>query len=195
MDWRYPVTRYFYRKFSRPAARVLYKLNLEPNQVTLISFILGILSGFIFYYRMFLLGLVVLFISEILDCADGDLARLKKKVSKKGEFLDSFLDRIVEAFVIYGLVLTNPSQLWLVGTLAMVWSVFVSYARSKAELLGIKCNIGVGSRDIRVFIIMLIVLFAPFYPDSLYYGFIIILALSVITVIQRFVYAYTRIKK
>lgn len=195
MDWKYPVTKYFYRKFSKPTARILYKLNLEPNQVTLLSFFLGILSGFIFYYRMFIPGLIVLFISEILDCADGDLARLKKKVSKKGEFVDSFLDRIVEAFVIYGLILTNPSQLMLIGTLALVWSILVSYARSKAEVIGIKCDIGVGSRDIRVCILMLSVLFAPFYPDSLYYGFVIILALSVITVIHRFAHAYTRIKK
>ncbi len=195
MDLRYPVTKYFYRKFSRPTARILYKLNLEPNQVTLLSFILGILSGFIFYYEMFIFGLIVLFISEILDCADGDLARLKKKPSKKGEFLDSFLDRIVEVFVIYGLVLTNPSQLMLVGTLALVWSILVSYARSKAEVIGIKCDIGIGSRDIRICILMLAVIFTPFHPDSLYYGFIIILVLSVITVIQRFVHTYVRIKK
>ena len=194
MNFRYPVTKYFYRKFSRPTARILYKLNFEPNQVTFISFILGILSGIIFYYRMFLFGLVVLFISEILDCADGDLARLKKKVSKKGEFLDSFLDKIVEVFVFYGIILTNPSQLMLVGTLALVSSLLVSYVRSKAELIGIECDIGVGSRDIRMLIIMLSVLFTPFCPNSLYYGLIIILALSVITVIQRFVHTYTRIK-
>jgi len=143
---------------------------------------------------MFLFGLVVLFISEILDCADGDLARLKKKVSKKGEFLDSFLDKIVEVFVFYGIILTNPSQLMLVGTLALVSSLLVSYVRSKAELIGIECDIGVGSRDIRMLIIMLSVLFTPFCPNSLYYGLIIILALSVITVIQRFVHTYTRIK-
>ena len=195
MDFRYPVTKYFYRKFSKPIAQILYKLNFEPNQVTILSFLLGVLSGVIFYYRMFLFGLVVLFISEILDCADGDLARLKKKVSKKGEFLDSFLDRIVEVFVIYTLILTNPAQLMLVGTLALVWSMLVSYARSKAEVLGIKCDIGIGSRDIRMCILMLSVLFAPFYSGSLYYGFIIILALSVITVIQRFAYTYSKIKK
>jgi len=195
MDWRYPVTKYFYRKLSRPTARILYKLKFEPNQVTLLSFILGILSGVIFYYRMFILGLIVLFISEILDCADGDLAKLKKKVSKKGEFLDSYLDRIVEVAVFYGLILTDPSQLMLVGTLALVWSVLVSYARSKAEVIGIKCDIGVGSRDIRICILMLSILFTPFYPNSLHYGFFLILALSIITVIQRFTYTYTKIKK
>jgi CDP-diacylglycerol--glycerol-3-phosphate 3-phosphatidyltransferase len=195
MDWKYPVTKYFYRKLSRPTAIILNKLNLEPNQVTILSFILGAISGFIFYYKMFIFGLIVLFISEILDCADGDLARLKKKVSKKGEFMDSFLDRVVEVFVFYGLILTNSSQLMLVGTLALVCSILVSYIRSKAELIGIECNIGVGSRDIRMLIIMVSVLFAPFYANSLYYGFIIILALSVITVIHRFVHVYSKIKK
>ena len=195
MDWKYPVDKYFYRKLSRPTARILYKLKFEPNQVTLLSFILGILSGFIFYYRMFIFGLIVLFISEILDCADGDLARLKKKVGKKGEYLDSFLDRIVEAFVFYGLILTNPSQLMLVGTLALFWSVLVSYARSKAEVIGIRCDIGVGSRDIRICILMLSVLFLPFYPNSLHYGFFLIFSLSIMTVIQRFVHTYTKIKK
>jgi phosphatidylglycerophosphate synthase len=144
---------------------------------------------------MFLFGLVVLFISEILDCADGDLARLKKKVSKKGEFMDSFLDKIVEVFVFYGIILTNPSQFMLVGTLALVSSLLVSYVRSKAELIGIECNIGVGSRDIRMIIIMLSVLFTPFYNNSLYYGFIIILILSILTVIHRFVHTYSKIKK
>lgn len=195
MNCRYPVTKYFYRIFSRPLARVLYKLKFEANQVTIISFIIGILSGIIFYYKMFLLGLVILFISEILDCADGDLARLKKKVSKKGEFLDSFLDRIVEVFVFYGLILTNPSQLMLIGTLALFWSMLVSYARSKAEVIGIKCDIGIGSRDIRMLIIMLMALFSPFYANSLFYGFIIIFVLSVITVIHRFVYIYRNIRK
>ena len=195
MDWKYPVTKYFYRKFSRPTAKILYKLKFEPNQVTLLSFTLGVLSGVIFYYRIFLLGLIVLFISEILDCADGDLARLKKKVSKRGEFLDSSLDRIVEAFVIYGLILTNPSQLMLVGSLALVCSMLVSYARSKAEVIGIRCDIGIGSRDIRMCILMLSVLFSFFYPNSLYYGFVVILVLSVITVIHRFAHTYKRIKK
>jgi phosphatidylglycerophosphate synthase len=195
MDWRYPVTKYFYRKFSKPAARILNKLKLEPNQVTVISFIWGSISGLIFYYKMFIPGLIILFVSEILDCADGDLARLKKKPSKKGEFLDSFLDRVVEVFVFYGIILTNPSQLMLVGTLALAWSLLVSYIRSKAEIIGIDSDIGVGSRDIRMLVIMLAVLLSPFYAISFYYGFIIILVLSVITVIQRFIHVYRKIKK
>jgi phosphatidylglycerophosphate synthase len=195
MDLKYPVTKYFYRKFSRPTARFLNKLKLKPNQVTFISFILGILSGFIFYYKAYIVGLIVLFISEVLDCADGDLARLQKKVSKKGEFIDSFLDRIVEVAIFYGLILTNPSQLMFIGTLALIWSLLVSYARSKAEVIGISCDIGIASRDIRMLIFMLAVLFQPLYMNSIYYGFILIGILSFITVIQRFYCVYSKLKK
>ncbi len=195
MDFRYPITKYVYRKFSEPTARLLNKLKLSPDQVTFISFILGILSGFILYYKMYILGLIVIFISEILDCADGDLARLQKKVSKRGEFADSFLDRIVEVAIFYGLILSNPSQLMLVGTLALTWSILVSYARSKAEILGISCYMGIASRDIRMMIIMLSILFQMFYSNAIYYAFVLIAALSFITVVQRFYRVYSSLKK
>jgi CDP-diacylglycerol--glycerol-3-phosphate 3-phosphatidyltransferase len=143
---------------------------------------------------MFLIGLIILFLSEVLDCADGDLARLKKKVSKKGEFLDSFLDRIVEVFLFYGLILINPSQLMFIGTLALVWSLLVTYSRSKAEVIGITCEIGVASRDVRMLIVMISILLAPIYPETIYWGFFLITILSFITVIQRFWYTYSKIK-
>jgi phosphatidylglycerophosphate synthase len=122
------------------------------------------------------------------------LARIKKKVSKKGEFLDSFLDRIVEIFLFYGLILTNPSQLTLIGSLALVWSLLVTYARSKAEVVGVPCEIGIASRDVRMLIIMLSILLAPFYPEAIYWGFSLVAILSFITVIQRFWHIYSKIK-
>jgi CDP-diacylglycerol--glycerol-3-phosphate 3-phosphatidyltransferase len=194
MEWKYPITKYVYRKFSRPAARLFYKLGFEPNQVTILSFILGIISALFLSQSMFIIGLVILFVSEVLDCADGDLARIKKKVSKKGEFLDSFLDRIVEIFLFYGLILTNPSQLTLIGSLALVWSLLVTYARSKAEVVGVPCEIGIASRDVRMLIIMLSILLAPFYPEAIYWGFSLVAILSFITVIQRFWHIYSKIK-
>jgi len=194
MEWKYPVTKHFYRKISRPTARLLYKLGFEPNQVTILSLILSIISAFFLSQSMFITGLIILFISEILDCADGDLARIKKKVSKKGEFLDSFLDRIVEVFLFYGLIFTNPSQLMLIGSLALVWSLLVTYARSKAEVIGISCEIGIASRDVRMLIIMISILLAPFYPEAIYWGFFLVAILSFITVVQRFWYTYRKIK-
>lgn len=194
MEWKYPVTKYFYRKFSRPTAILFYKLGFEPNHVTVLSLILGIISAIFLSQKIFIVGLIVLFVSEVLDCADGDLARMKKGVNKKGEFLDSFLDRIVEVFLFYGLILTNPSQLMLIGSLALVWSLLVTYARSKAEVLGVPCEIGIASRDVRMLIIMISILFAPFYTETIYWGFFLIAVLSIITVVQRFWYTYRKIK-
>jgi len=194
MEWKYPITKYVYRKFSGPTARFFNRLGFEPNQVTFLSFILGILSAIFLSQSMFLIGLVILFVSEVLDCADGDLARLKKKASKKGEFLDSFLDRIVEVFLFYGLIMINSSQLMFIGSLALVWSLLVTYARSKSEVIGIPCEIGIASRDVRMLIIMISVLLALIYPYSIYWGFFLITVLSIITVIQRFWYTYSKIK-
>jgi CDP-diacylglycerol--glycerol-3-phosphate 3-phosphatidyltransferase len=194
MEWKYPITKYIYRKFSKPVTRLFYKLNFEPNQVTVLSLVLGIISALLLSQSMFLIGLIILFLSEVLDCADGDLARMKKKVSKKGEFLDSFLDRIVEVFLFYGLILTNPSQLMFIGTLALVWSLLVTYSRSKAEVIGIPCEIGVASRDVRMLIVMISILLVPIYPESVYWGFFLITILSIITVVQRFWYTYSKIK-
>jgi phosphatidylglycerophosphate synthase len=195
MEWKYPVTKYVYRKFSRPTARLFYKLGLEPNYVTILSFILGIISALFLSQSMFIIGLIVLFVSEVLDCADGDLARIKRKVSKKGEFLDSFLDRIVEVFLFYGLIFTNSTHLMFIGSLALVWSLLVTYARSKAEVVGIPCEIGIASRDVRILIIMISILLAPFYPEAIYWGFFLIAILSIITVVQRFWYTYHKIKE
>ena len=194
MEWKYPITKYVYRKFSKPTARLFYRLGFEPNQVTIFSFILGIISALFLSQSMFIVGLIVLFVSEVLDCADGDLARMKKKVSKRGEFMDSFLDRIVEVFLFYGLILTNPSQLMLIGSLALVWSLLVAYARSKAEVIGISCETGIASRDVRILILMVSILLAPFYSEAIYWGFFLIAVLSIITVIQRFWYTYSKIK-
>jgi CDP-diacylglycerol--glycerol-3-phosphate 3-phosphatidyltransferase len=195
MEWKYPVTKYIYRKFSKPTARLFYKLGFESNQVTILSFILGIISAFFLSQSLFILGLIILFVSEVLDCADGDLARLRKRVSKKGEFLDSFLDRIVEVFLFYGLIFTNPTHLMFIGSLALVWSLLVTYARSKAEVVGIPCEIGIASRDVRILIIMISILLAPFYPEAIYWGFFLIAILSIITVVQRFWYTYHKIKE
>ncbi|MDI6826452.1 MAG: CDP-alcohol phosphatidyltransferase family protein [Candidatus Aenigmarchaeota archaeon] len=194
MEWRYPITKYFYRKFSKPTARLFYKLGFEPNQVTILSFILGIFSAIFLSQSMFIIGLVILFVSEVLDCVDGDLARMKKKVSKKGEFLDSFLDRIVEIFLFYGLIFTNPSQLMLIGSLALILSLLVTYVRSKAEVVGVSCEIGIASRDVRMLIMMVSILLVPFYSEAIYWAFLLVVVLSFVTVVQRFFYSYAKIK-
>ena len=143
-----------YRRFSRPLANFLSKYNVSPNLITIIATAIGILAGIIIFYGKILEGVVVIFISQILDCTDGDLARLTGRVTPLGGYLDRIFDRFVDAAIVMGIIALNPLQLWLVGTIALVGSFGVSISRVMAEAYGVECKVGIGSRDTRLAIIM-----------------------------------------
>jgi phosphatidylglycerophosphate synthase len=113
-DTWYPYLKYFRveRFFTRPLAslvvRAVYNSKITPNQLTYISFYLGILSGIFFCLgepRYFIIAGILLQLSSIFDCADGMLARSKDMCTHFGAYLDLFLDRIVDFFSIGGIVI------------------------------------------------------------------------------------------
>jgi len=104
--------------------------------------------------REIYLGVLVLLISQILDCTDGDLARLTGRITKKGAYLDRVFDRFVDAAIVIGIVYLYPLYLWLAGFLAAVGSFGVSITRAMAEAEGAECKVGIGGRDTRLAIIM-----------------------------------------
>lgn len=148
------MTKYVYRRFSVPLAESLARLEVKPVSVTIFATVIGILSAYLFAVERFYEGAVILFVSQIFDCADGDLARITDSVTKKGAYLDRVLDRFVDAGIIIGLIATNPEELWLVGSLAMIGTFGVSAARAMAEAVGIACKVGIGGRDFRTLIII-----------------------------------------
>lgn len=82
---------YFYRPFGYFLAIFAKKIKLTPNFVTFLSMMFGILAGHLFYYNISILdfiGIFLLIISEALDSADGQLARMTNKFSKVGRILD-----------------------------------------------------------------------------------------------------------
>ncbi|WP_456469150.1 CDP-alcohol phosphatidyltransferase family protein [Archaeoglobus sp.] len=153
------LTELVYRRFSKPLARLLSKTSITPNTVTFIATAVGLLSATIIAMREIYLGVIVLFISQILDCTDGDLARLTKKVTRKGAYLDRVFDRFVDAAIVMGIVYLFPLELWFEGFLAAVGSFGVSITRAMAEAEGAECKVGIGGRDTRLAIIMLGLLF------------------------------------
>lgn len=111
-DAKYPVLNYFRveRYFTRPLAsllvRMVFKTNVTPNQLTLISFFVGLSASFVYLKgepRFFLLGGILAQLSSIIDCSDGMLARSKGLTSRYGAFLDLFLDRITDFFLMSGI--------------------------------------------------------------------------------------------
>jgi CDP-diacylglycerol--glycerol-3-phosphate 3-phosphatidyltransferase len=110
-----------------------------------------------FEYRawwLFLVGSFVFFVGAVLDILDGALARSVGKGTPFGAFVDSTVDRVGEAFMLgaIALVLMRDGMEWAVAlTIAAVAGSFlVSYTRAKAELLGLKGDVGFAGRAERV---------------------------------------------
>lgn len=151
-----------------------------PNAWTGMGAAFALFSGLSFYYgRPQLGGLLILF-SGLMDVLDGAVARSTGKVSRKGGFLDSNLDRLAEVFVYAGIVGSDAMNPML-PLLALSFSLLVSYSRAKAEGLGVKAEgVGVGERAER-----LLTLAVAGIAGLLLYGVALVLALALVTFAQR----------
>lgn len=127
-----------------------------------------------------ILGGALLLVSGFFDVVDGQVARVTKKVSKKGGFLDSVFDKIAEVAIFLGLLVGGFAESYLVF-LAITLSLLVSYARSRAESLGVKLQgIGIGERAERLLVIAIIGMIG-----FMQYAIIIVIIIAAITFIQR----------
>ena len=94
--------------FSIKISSLLVKTFLTPNQITILGLFIGLASGILFAqgnYWNTLIGGVLLSITAILDCCDGDIARLKFMESDFGENLDTACDNIINIFIFIGIML------------------------------------------------------------------------------------------
>ena len=121
---------FFLRKFSKLLTWLAVRVNATPNQVTLISFAIGLYSAFCFTNGTFsqtLLGAVLLQLSIIVDCVDGELARYTRKFSKLGAWLDAVTDRVKEYMVFLGLAIgaeKSGQDLWIPALVMMLIQTF-----------------------------------------------------------------------
>src|ERR671929_552134 len=111
------------------------------------------------------LGAAVFVVGSILDILDGALARTSGKGTTFGAFLDSTTDRVSEGVVLGAIALVFARHHDLVGVglafAAVAGSFLVSYARARAEALGLRGDVGIGSRAERVVVITVGLVFAP----------------------------------
>jgi len=183
IKWEYVITELVYRRFSRPIAKLLARYNVNPNSITFFAAFLGILSGYLIAIGKIYESVLMIFISQIFDCVDGDLARLTGRVTHKGAYLDRIFDRFVDAALVIGMVALSPEELWLVGMLAIVGSFGVSISRAMAEAEGAVCKVGIGGRDTRIVIIMLGLIL-----NQLYATLVILTFLGFLTTVHRMVH-------
>ena len=155
--YRTQVREVLARYMERPAARLLGRVGLSPNQVTVIGLLLSGVSAYLLGVGQFVGGGLLLLVASALDMADGALARLQGGTTAVGALLDSTSDRISEAVVLLGLVVFYISPLSipevLLVFLALVGSFMVSYLRARGEGLGVDVKVGVMTRTERVVVL------------------------------------------
>ncbi len=121
---------FFLRKISKLFTWLAVRLKMTPNQVTLISFAIGLLSAYEFskgnFWAIFA-GAVLLQLSIIIDCVDGELARYTRQFSQLGAWLDAITDRIKEYLVFFALAYgaaKNGRDLWIPAMGMMLFQTF-----------------------------------------------------------------------
>jgi CDP-diacylglycerol--glycerol-3-phosphate 3-phosphatidyltransferase len=138
---------------------------------------------------LFLAGAGLFVLGSILDILDGALARRGGTGTPFGAFMDSTVDRVGEGFMLgaIALVLMREGSEWGVALAiaAMAGSFLVSYTRAKAEIMGLKGDVGIGSRAERVVVITSGLVLAPLHEYVLPVTMALLTATAWLTVGQR----------
>lgn len=159
---------------------------ISPNALTVLGLTICVAAGALIAVGHLAAGGVVFLLGSAFDMLDGAVARAMNKTSRFGAFLDSLLDRYSEAVIFGALILEvgRRGDLALVagGCLALAGSLLVSYARARAEGLGLDCEVGAVQRTERVIILGAGLLF----PHLLLTPAVWLLAVATnVTVVQR----------
>ncbi|HXV14856.1 MAG TPA: CDP-alcohol phosphatidyltransferase family protein [Candidatus Krumholzibacteria bacterium] len=150
------------RKILEPVVNVLVAFHISPLLVSIFGLAFSVWGGIVVARGWLLAGGIFLLLAGLCDVLDGDVARRLGKASRFGAFIDSMLDRVSE-FVYFGGVLMyvvrRPSGFEVyepvVIMLALMGSVLTSYARARAEGVGIECKVGVMERPERIALLAL----------------------------------------
>jgi len=176
------------------AANFFHNLGFSPTAITFLGFFFASLSAVAYYLARFqtnrlLLASLLLLVSGFFDALDGVVARKFRKVTRLGGVLDSTFDRLGETLVYLGILLGGLVTPGLCAvTLAL--SLIVSYVRARVEVEGLNLSgVGFAERPERLVLLAFFTLI-----NQLRVGLIVIASLSALTIIQRLLYSYEKLK-
>lgn len=183
-----------------PLVERLIRAGVRPNTITTIGTGLVLVSAFVYAAGHVRIGGLLLLLSGVADTLDGQVARGGAMVTRFGAFYDSTLDRVGDGATFIGIgafLLTAPDVAYRIPAVilcmvAILGSVLVSYARARAEGLGLDCKVGIAQRAERVLGLgVASVVFGAGPHALLLEAIVALLAIaSIITVVQRFLYVY-----
>ena len=211
------LERLFGAAFKRvivPIGKALSRAGLSANAVTVIGFLITLVSAYVIAVGHHITAGLVLVGGALFDTLDGVVARATGTSSKRGAFLDSTLDRLSDAAIFTGLIwrftagpdasvwaftrgidvvgeqalVSQPGASLALG--AMVLGFMVSYVRARAEGLGFECKVGIAERPERIAVVAAGLVFNLLVPA------LALLALaSAVTLVQRFVHVWQQAKQ
>jgi archaetidylinositol phosphate synthase len=186
-----------HRIILKPFAEFLAKMGIHPNFITLFSFLITSSGVIWILLKRPLIAFIWFLLSAPLDALDGYVARIAGKVSRFGAFLDSTLDRITDSLLFSSLIFVfgeDPFSFSFLS-LSLVSAYLISYMRARVEGLGENLMEGLMSRYPR-FVGFLILLLVWGIFGEIWFKFLLPVysILLVITVFQRLVLAYRKLK-
>ncbi|MEP7326660.1 MAG: CDP-alcohol phosphatidyltransferase family protein [Gemmatimonadota bacterium] len=183
-----------------PLVERLIRSGVRPNTITTVGTGLVLASAVAYATGHVRTGGAVLLLSGVADTLDGQVARGGAMATRFGAFYDSTLDRVGDGATFIGIgafLMTAPDVAFrtpavILCMVAILSSLLVSYARARAEGLGLDCKVGIAQRAERILGLGVASLVFGAGPHGLLLEAVVaLLAIaSVITVVQRFVYVY-----
>lgn len=178
------------RRITTPFVATLSRAGVTPNALTFGNLALSIAAAYVIATGRFFSGGVLVLVSGLFDLLDGALARFTGKTTTFGALLDSTVDRVNEAAVLFGImawyvwdpVRGSGLEVSLVFAV-LVGSFLISYIKARAEGLGLQCPVGLFTRAERV-----IVLTVGLLVNQVFIALCVLTVFVLVTVVQRLVY-------
>jgi CDP-diacylglycerol---glycerol-3-phosphate 3-phosphatidyltransferase len=173
----------------------LVQFGITPNSITIAGFLLNVLTAAVIASGRLSTGGALLLFSAAFDMLDGAMARVTDQHSRFGAFLDSVLDRYSESAILLGLLYVE-AKLDHIGTAVLVYAVavgslMISYARARAEGLGLDAKVGIAPRPERVLILGAGLVFpGPATGKTVVVALWILAVITHFTAVQRLVHVW-----
>lgn len=170
-----------------PVARALARAGVTPNQVSIAGAALTVIAAALIAAGRPVAGGALFLAGSAFDLLDGLLARASGRATAFGAFIDSTLDRVSEgavfAAIAYVFATDGRALDAAAVVLALLFSQLVSYARARAEGLGLECRVGAVTRAERV-----VLLAAGLISGLVAPAVWLLAAASAVTVVQRVIH-------
>ncbi len=189
------------RSLASRSVTSLARTGVTPNVLTATGVSLCLAAAVLVPFEnhgtllFFWLAAGIFVVGSLLDILDGALARVGGKTTPFGAFIDSTTDRVGEGAMLaaIALVFARHGREWAVvlAVAAVVGSFLVSYTRARAEALGLRGDVGLGSRAERVVLITAGLVFAPW--GGLPWAIVVLAATAWLTVVQGILHVRTQL--